>query len=48
MKTDDDISISQEKKEWESPSFQVIPFNNTKGGGPDDPPETMTYNPAAS
>jgi hypothetical protein len=36
------------KKKWLPPMFEILPFKNTSGGGPDDPPEDMTYNAAAS
>lgn len=47
-KVEEKTNKLQIKKEWLPPSFEIIPFKETSGGGPDEPPEDMTYNPAAS
>jgi hypothetical protein len=48
MKKVEETYNRQIKKEWVPPSFQIIPFKHTSGGGPDNPPEDSSYNPAAS
>jgi len=36
------------KSEWIAPDFEVIAFRDTRGGGPDAPPEDTSYNDEAS
>lgn len=48
MKKVEEIDNLQIKKEWLPPSFQIIPFKHTSGGGPDINTEDSSYNPFAS
>lgn len=37
-----------EKKVWIAPQLVVIPFDKTKSGGPNNPPEDTEYDISAS
>lgn len=44
----DYIELEQNKKEWINPSFQIIPFTNTNGGGVNTDAEDDYTNPQGS